>query len=190
MTSLPASRSWRPTTPSGVGFDPFEGFEPDPNDEYWVIDDLDAGDVHIVRALWPGVNDDGHLVFGVFPYADDDGEEGMEQTLVMSAGELHALATQHRARHRQEAAHRPLRVGDVFWFRGRVLKSTVDADDLMDITYSARQEAKASQRRAIARTSPTTQRSTVVEPPADELQEPPVPAKRPSLPGATAVPSV
>jgi hypothetical protein len=184
---------WRPGPPPDIESDPVQGLEPRPDDQYWVIDDLDVDMVHIATARWPRVDDLGRLDFGLFEETPD-GSVSTEQSLVLPVTGLHEFVSHQRSDHGQPAADRPIRVGDVFWFRGKVDPDAGEiTGNLMDVTYSARQEAKASQKWAIAHTSPTTAEPQRVPVETAEEVETAVGVaarKKPSMPGATASPGI
>ena len=148
---------WNPTAPEQAS-NPFDEIEPRASDYHLVVDEIDGNRVRLVISSWPSVDADDRLVFP----GPETGSEGLlddpsDSELFLDAPALHSTVTRERTDRRQLAPDRPLRVGDVFWFRAAA--DWAPADDvelngeLIDVTFAARGEAKAAMAWAVTGSS-------------------------------------
>jgi hypothetical protein len=132
-------------------------------------------------------------------------DDPSDSELFLDGALFHATVTRERARRQQPAADRPLRVGDVFWFRPDPDGLSSDGSELtgqlVDITYAARGEAKAAMAWAVTGSSETpadlltagaeldeeVMEEAIDTGPSPETTDEPA---RPSVPGSVASPSV
>ncbi|HSJ84463.1 MAG TPA: hypothetical protein VLA91_11670 [Acidimicrobiia bacterium] len=196
---------WNPTAPEGAS-NPFDEIRTLKKDRYLTVDEIDGNTVRIVISPWPSVDSGNRLVFPA--RASGDGErldDPSDSELILDGAAFHATVTRERTSRQQPAADRPLRVGDVFWFRPDPDWLPLDGSKLMgqivDITYAARGEAKAAMAWAVTGSSQApgdliTAGAELDDEVAEEAidtgsapeatDEPP----RPSVPGSVASPSV
>ena len=130
-TSLQGRGVWRPRVePEEVEL------EPEAEDRYAVVDDIEGERVVLVLDPWPQVGASGHLVFS-----------GQVVTRDFLAADLQRLVNRQRAAAQQPAASRALRVGDVFWLRADGDRGLHLSQGwrLLDITGPARRAARAAQ---------------------------------------------
>ena len=196
---------WNPITPERTS-NPFDEIRTLKKDRYLTVDEIDGNSVRLVISPWPSVDSGSRLVFPARSSEDAEMlDDPSDSELFLDGALFHATVTRERARRQQPAADRPLRVGDVFWFRPDPDSISSDGSELkgqlVDITYAARGEAKAAMAWAVTGSS---------EAPADlitagaeldeEVTEEAIdtglapettdePA-RPSVPGSVASPSV
>jgi hypothetical protein len=196
---------WNPTTPERTS-NPFDEIRTLKKDRYLTVDEIDGNSVRLVISPWPSVDSGSRLVFPARSSEDAEMlDDPSDSELFLDGALFHATVTRERTRRQQPAADRPLRVGDVFWFRPDPDSISSDGSELkgqlVDITYAARGEAKAAMAWAVTGSS---------EAPADlitagaeldeEVTEEAIdtglapettdePA-RPSVPGSVASPSV
>ncbi|HEX7097816.1 MAG TPA: hypothetical protein VF377_01140 [Acidimicrobiia bacterium] len=188
---------WSPPAPDDCE-NPFDEIPPKKTDKYVVVDEIDGTQVRLVVSPWPLVEPDGHLVFPIRQSRRRKTlDDPTDAELMVEYGVLHQKASEHRSRYEQLAADRPLRVGDVFWFRGELDPEL--AGQLIDVTYGARAEAKAAMSWAVAGSldAPPDLITTGAELAADEIRPEleqaasvEQQAARPSAPGAVARPSI
>ncbi len=198
MTDYPLF--WRPQVPSAVDYDPVVDLDPREGDKYWVVDDIDMGMAHIAASPWPSIDESGRLEFRTV--GSDEDEEAFDESFRVPMPELQDFVSGQRAERGQLAPSRPLRIGDVFWCRLSVeTEGTGFGLQLLDVTFGARQETKASQKWAITSTSgasePDRQPDNISSvpdrvgaPEADASDEVPDDSSRPAVPGSTASPSI
>ena len=148
---------WNPTAPEQTS-NPFDEIEPRAGDYHLVVDEIDGNRVRLVISSWPSVDVDDRLVFPG-PEAESQGllDDPSDSELILDVSALHSTVTRERAEREQLAPDRPLRVGDVFWFRRAA--DWAPADDvelngeLIDVTFAARGEAKAAMAWAVTGSS-------------------------------------
>jgi hypothetical protein len=148
---------WNPTAPEQTS-NPFDEIEPRVSDYHLVVDEIDGNRVRIVISSWPLVDVDDRLVF---PGPDSESEglldDPSDSELMLDAFALHSTVTRERTNRQQLGPDRPLRVGDVFWFRPAADWAQVDAaeltGELIDVTFAARGEAKAAMAWAVTGSS-------------------------------------
>jgi hypothetical protein len=117
-------------------------FDPEPSDEYGVIDEIIADDVRLALARWPFVDVAGRLRF----------EDGTSDAHPFPRQELQEELDVRRTEEGQ--LPRPLRIGDAFVVRG-FGDAPEDWDRVLDITGAARPVAKRAGLRAVAQVVPT-----------------------------------
>ena len=152
-----AGQLWNPTAPDETS-NPFDEAEPRAGDYHLVVDEIDGNRVRIVISSWPLVDVDDRLVF---PGPESEGEglldDPSDSELILDASAFHSSVTEERANRQQLAPDRPLRVGDVFWFRPDPGWAPTDGAELtgeiIDVTFAARGEAKAAMARAVTGSS-------------------------------------
>ncbi|MCH8984806.1 MAG: hypothetical protein IH943_12035 [Acidobacteria bacterium] len=193
-------RLWRPPLTPVAEHDPVSDLEPREDDKYWVVDDIDMGMAHIAASAWPSIDRSGRLEFRTA--GSDEDEEAFDESFKVPLLEMQDFVSGQRAQHGQLAADRPLRIGDVFWCRLSVdTEGTGFVAQLLDVTYGARQETKASQKWAITSTSGTSEPDRQSEkfrsvtdlvggPEADASDESPEDPPKPAVSGSTASPSI
>lgn len=198
MTDYPLF--WRPQVPSAVDYDPVVDLDPREGDKYWVVDDIDMGMAHIAASPWPSIDESGRLEFRTV--GSDEDEEAFDESFRVPMPELQDFVSGQRAERGQLAPSRPLRIGDVFWCRLSVeTEGTGFGLQLLDVTFGARQETKASQKWAITSTSGTSEPDRQSEkfrsvtdlvggPEADASDESPEDPPKPAVSGSTASPSI
>jgi hypothetical protein len=148
---------WNPTAPEQTS-NPFDEIEPRASDYHLVVDEIDGNRVRLVISSWPLVDVDDRLVFPG-PESESEGllDDPSDSELILDASALHSTVTQERANRQQLAPDRPLRVGDVFWFRPAADWAPVDEvelnGELIDVTFAARGEAKAAMAWAVTGSS-------------------------------------
>lgn len=114
------------------------------NDWYAVVDEIGEGVVRLEIAAWPDLDQGGHLRF----------DKVYEQSYPVEA--LQRIVNRARAKHRQPAPDRPLRIGDAFRIKtgvrpGRSLVGGRFRGTIHDISDAARQQAKIAMYGAVAR---------------------------------------
>lgn len=152
-----AEQLWNPTAPEEAS-NPFDEIEPRASDYHLVVDEIDGNRVRMVFASWPLVDVDDRLVF---PRHESESEglldDPSDSELILDASALHSKVTEERASRLQLAPDRPLRVGDVFWFRPAADWAPADGaeltGELVDVTFAARGEAKAAMAWAVTGSS-------------------------------------
>lgn len=196
---------WNPTAPERTS-NPFDEIRTLRKDRYLTVDEIDGNTVRVVISPWPSVGSGSRLVFPA--RASEDGErldDPSDSELILDGAALHAIVTRERTSRQQPAADRPLRVGDVFWFRPDPDWLSLDGSELrgqlVDITYAARGEAKAAMAWAVTGSSEAPadlitagaeldeedmQEAMDTRPTLETTDEP----ARPSAPGSVASPSV
>lgn len=200
-----AKRLWNPTAPEQTK-NPFDAIRTLKRDRYLTVDEIDGNTVRLVISPWPSVDSRSRLVFPARS-AEDEAmlDDPSDSELILDGTGLHAVITRERTSRGQAAADRPLRVGDVFWFRPDPDWLPLDGSELqgelVDITYAARGEAKAAMAWAVTGSSrapadlitagaeldeESTQEAIDRGPAAETTDEP----ARPSVPGSVASPSV
>lgn len=193
---------WNPTAPEDAT-NPFDVMPPVESDLYLTVDEIDGDRVRLVISSWPSVDAENRLLF---PFSDSDDDlldDPSDFELIVDGSDFHAKVTVYRTGHQQPAPDRPLRVGDVFWFRATSVEARAGLEelegDLVDITFAARGEAKAAMAWAVTGSSETpasliTAGAELDEKDGPELAETPQQGSedpaRPSVPGSVASPSV
>jgi hypothetical protein len=196
---------WNPTAPEGTG-NPFDEIRTLKKDRYLAVDEVDGNTVRLVISSWPSVDSESRLVFPA--RSSEDGEildDPSDSELILDGAAFHATVTRERTSRQQPAADRPLRVGDVFWFRPDPDWLPLDGSELRgqlaDITFAARGEAKAAMAWAVTGSTKApadliTAGAELDEGETEEAIDPGLapdtsdePA-RPSVPGSVASPSV
>jgi hypothetical protein len=196
---------WNPTAPEGTS-NPFDEIRTLKKDRYLAVDEVDGNMVRLVISPWPSVDSESRLVFP--GRSSEDGEmldDPSDSELILDGLAFHATVTEERTRRQQPAADRPLRVGDVFWFRPDPDWLPLDGSELRgqlaDITFAARGEAKAAMAWAVTGSTKApadlitagaeldeggTEEAIDTGLAPDTSDEP----ARPSVPGSVASPSV
>ena len=152
-----AEQLWNPTAPEETS-NPFDEIEPRASDYHLVVDEIDGNRARIVFSSWPLVDVDDSLVFPG-PESVSVGllDDPSDSELILDASALHSTVTEERANRLQLAPDRPLRVGDVFWFRPSSDWAPADGaeltGELIDVTFAARGEAKAAMAWAVTGSS-------------------------------------
>jgi len=152
-----AEQLWNPTAPEETS-NPFDEIEPRASDYHLVVDEIDGNRARIVFSSWPLVDVDDSLVFPG-PESESEGllDDPSDSELILDASALHSTVTEERANRLQLAPDRPLRVGDVFWFRPSSDWAPADGaeltGELIDVTFAARGEAKAAMAWAVTGSS-------------------------------------
>jgi len=152
-----AEQLWNPTAPEETS-NPFDEIEPRASDYHLVVDEIDGNRARIVFSSWPLVDVDDSLVFPG-PESESEGllDDPCDSELILDASALHSTVTEERANRLQLAPDRPLRVGDVFWFRPSSDWAPADGaeltGELIDVTFAARGEAKAAMAWAVTGSS-------------------------------------
>ncbi|HEX6147458.1 MAG TPA: hypothetical protein VF083_11815 [Acidimicrobiia bacterium] len=148
---------WNPTAPDQAS-NPFDEIEPRASDYHLVVDEIDSNRVRLVISSWPSVDADDRLVFPG-PEAGSEAllDDPSDSELILDASALHSRVSEERADRQQLAPDRPLRVGDVFWFRAAADWAPADNvelnGELVDVTFAARGEAKAAMAWAVTGSS-------------------------------------
>ena len=148
---------WNPTAPEKTS-NPFDEMEPRAGDYHLVVDEIDGDRVRLVISSWPSVDVDDRLVFPG-PEAESRGllDDPSDSELILDVSALHSTVTRERTGREQLAPDRPLRVGDVFWFRPAADWAPADDEELngelIDVTFAARGEAKAAMAWAVTGSS-------------------------------------
>jgi hypothetical protein len=102
---------------------------------YVVIDDILEGRVTLEAWPWPTVNRaTGYLSFDL----------GLTRRFIREAADVHRVVTEHRRAHEDEAASRPLRIGDVFEVSTTDVADLSTWTDVSDHTRDKRAEARAA----------------------------------------------
>ena len=148
---------WNPTAPEKTS-NPFDEIEPRAGDYHLVVDEIDGNRVRLVISTWPSVDVDDRLMFPG-PEAESRGvlDDPSDSELILDVSALHSTVTRERTEREQLAPDRPLRVGDVFWFRPAADWAPADdvelIGELIDVTFAARGEAKAAMAWAVTGSS-------------------------------------
>ncbi len=148
---------------------------PGPNDRYVVVDEIVEGRARLVAAPWPVLDRGKRLRFG----------KGRRSSGVVPISKLESVVHAHRSR--QNQVHRPIRIGDAFWVRGKS-EDPSKWESVIDITDAARRAARVAFLSAVAPPTPDKPRLPgemlrAVE--AEEPAEPSVPT-----PGSVVNPAV
>lgn len=120
--------------------------DPGESDWYAVVDDIDERIAVFEIAGWPALDRAGRLLFG------DSFELGL------SVAKIQQTINEARAYHRQAVPERNLRVGDAFLIRSRTKPDVSILENknvtILDISGSAREQAKIAMYGAVARKLP------------------------------------
>ena len=131
---------WRPAITASDGVE--RDWRPASQDHYVAVDDIDEDALVLEVQAWPSVDRAGRLRF------QGDGDE-----LCCPTQDLYEAVCRGRTAGGQDAAVRPIRIGDVFWMRGLEPESGSFADvEILDVTRAGREAAKIAHYSAAAPT--------------------------------------
>lgn len=143
---------------------------PESTDSYVVVDERIYGRLTLAVAPWPRVDRAGRLLF------ERSAARGVREA------DLQTAVNDFRRRSDDEAADRPIRIGDVFLVRGLSGDDPSQWETIVDVSAQARQAAKIALHSAVAPVAPKDAELELEEeeePP--DLEEPPGPVARPSV---------
>lgn len=195
----PRKMLWRPSAPPNA-HNPFDKLTPRGSDWYLTVDEIEEVFIRLVVAPWPSVDSNGRLKFPTDFSEGELLEDPSDWVWLVQAQDFHRWLSEHRSKSSQDAPQRHLRVGDTFWFRGSfeagAERRGKPSGKVLDVTYAAREEAKAAMAWAVTGSTMASPDLIVAGAALDEEETDTEPSEeveaemRPSIPGSVASPSI